>query len=560
MAMWDTLGTVRDLGRLQEIAAVLVKYGFGDLVRRIGLADVLERAGKLLHLRGSEQHARLSSAQRVRLALEALGPTFIKLGQVLATRVDLFPPEWIAEFSRLQNGVPAVDWSGIEAPLAQVLGQPVEQAFARVEHKAMAAGSLAQAHRAWLHDGTAVVLKVRRPGIGEVVEADLRLLARLADIVDARVPDLARFHLPEVVAQFATSLRRELDFIAECRSAERIARNFAKHRQLHVPRVYWEWTRSSLAVQEFIDGIAGSDYAAIDAAGLDRHQLANDGAQIVLKMVLEDGFFHADPHQGNLFFLRDGRIALIDFGMVGRLSEQRRSEVALLLHGLAQQRPGQVSEVLLDWAGGMEVDEPALIQDIAVLVDTYRGVALKDLRVGSMLAEVTVLLRQYGLTLPPDLALMVKTFLTLDGVGRQLDPEFDMTAAATPFLQRAIARRYRPGVMWRRGMEHADNWWDLGASFPRDARQILQSVRRGRLQLRIETRAMDRFGEQVQRAANRLVVGVITAALVVGSSIVMHSVGAHSSAWLLALGVAGFVGAALCAVWIVLSIWRSSRH
>lgn len=560
MAMWDTLGTVRDLGRLQEIAAVLVKYGYGDLVRRIGLSDVLERAGKLLHLRHSEQHARLSSAQRVRLALEALGPTFIKLGQVLATRVDLFPPEWIAEFSRLQSDVPALPWAEVEGPLTAALGVSPGEAFARVEPVPMAAGSLAQAHRAWLHDGTAVVLKLRRPGIGEVVEADLRLLARLADIVDARVPDLARFHLPEVVSQFARSLRAELDFVAECRSAERIARNFAGNDQLHIPQVYWQWTRPSVAVQAFIDGIAGNDAAGIDAAGLDRSQLAAQGAQIVLKMVLDDGFFHADPHPGNLFFLRDGRIALIDFGMVGRLSEQRRGEVALLLHGMARQRPAQVSEVLLDWAGGLEVDEAALVQDIAVLVDTYRGLALKDLRVGAMLSEVTALLRQYGLTLPPDLALMVKTFLTLDGVGRQLDPDFDMTSAATPFLQRAMARRYRPQALWQRGSEHADSWWDLGTSFPRDARQILQATRRGRLQLRIETRAMDRFGEQVQRAANRLVVGVLTAALVVGSSIVMHSVGAHSSPWLLALGVAGFLGAALCGVWIVASIWRSARH
>ena len=559
MAMWDTLGTVRDLGRLQEIAAVLMRYGFGDLVRRIGLADVLERAGRLLHIRTDPAQLRLSTAERVRLALEALGPSFIKLGQVLATRVDLFPPDWIAEFSRLQSNVPAQPWVEVEGPLAAALGVPVMQAFAHVETVPMAAGSLAQAHRAWLHDGTAVVLKLRRAGIGEVVEADLRLLARLADIVDTRIPDLTRFHLPEVVNQFAASLRRELDFVAECRNAERIAANFAGHPRLHIPPVYWQWTRPSVAVQGFIDGIPATDLPALGAAGLDLHQLAAEGAGIVLKMVLEDGLFHADPHPGNLFFLADGRIGLIDFGMVGRLSEQRRGEVALLLHGLARQRPGQVSEVLLDWAGGVEVDEAALMQEIAVLVDTYRGMPLKDLRVGTMLGEITALLRQYGLTLPPDLALMVKTFLTLDGVGRQLDPDFDMTAVATPYLERAIARRYRPGALWRRGREHADNWLDLAASMPRDARQILQATRRGRLQLRIETRAMDRFGEQVQRAANRLVVGVITAALVVGSSIVMHSVGGHSRPWLLALGVAGFTGAALCGVWIVLSIWRSAR-
>lgn len=559
MAMWETLGTVRDLGRLQEIAAVLVRYGFGDLVRRIGLAQTLERAGRILHLRSPEQSTSLSTAQRVRLALEALGPTFIKLGQILATRVDLFPPDWIAEFSRLQSDVPALPWDEVVGGIEQSLGVPVEQAFARVEAVPMAAGSLAQAHRAWLHDGTAVVLKIQRPGIAEVVEADLRLLARMAEIVQAQVPDLVRYHLPEVVAQFAASLRRELDFVSECRNAERIARHFAGHPVLRIPRVYWQWTRPALAVQEYLNGIPASDRVAVQAAGLDRAHMARVGAGIVLKMVLEDGFFHADPHPGNILFLPGDRIGLIDFGMVGRLSEQRRGEVARLLHGLARQRPGAVSDVLLDWAGGIEIDEAALMQDIAVLVDTFRGIPLKDLRVGNMLGDITGLLRQYGLTLPPDLALMVKTFLTLDGVGRQLDPDFDMTAVATPYLERAIARQYRPRALWDRGMAQADSWLDLANSFPRDARQILQATRRGRLQLRIETRAMDRFGEQVQRAANRLVVGVITAALVVGSSIVMHSVGEHSSVWLLALGVAGFVGAALCGMWIVFSIWRSGR-
>ena len=559
MAMWETLGTVRDLGRVQEIAVVLARHGFGDLVRRIGMADALERAGRILHLRGTENLSRLGTAERVRLALEALGPTFIKLGQILATRVDLFPPDWIAEFSRLQSDVPALPWSAVVGDVEQALGVPVAAAFARVDQVPLAAGSLAQAHRAWLHDGTAVILKIRRPEIGDTVDADLRLLARLAEIVQARVPDLVRYHLPEVVAQFAASLRRELDFVSECRNAERIARHFAGHPVLRIPHVYWQWTRPGLAVQEYLDGIPATDARTAALAGLDPVRLAREGAGIILKMVLEDGLFHADPHPGNLLFLPGGRIGLIDFGMVGRLSEQRRGEVARLLHGLARQRPAAVSDVLLDWAGGIEVDEAVLMQDIAVLVDTFRGIPLMDLRVGTMLGDITALLRQHGLTLPPDLALMVKTFLTLDGVGRQLDPDFDMTAVATPFLERAIARQYRPRALWDRGMAQADSWLDLANSFPRDARQILQATRRGRLQLRIETRAMDRFGDQVQRAANRLVVGVITAALVVGSSIVMHSVGAHSSPWLLALGVAGFVGAALCGMWIVFSIWRSGR-
>lgn len=558
--MWEALATVRDLGRLQEIASVLIRYGFGDVVRRMGMAEVLERAGRLLHWHDAAQRLRMSAPVRVRRAMEELGPTFVKLGQVLATRVDLFPPEWIAEFSELQNAVPALPYEQLHEQLERDLGESVEQAFARLDEKPLAAASLAQAHRAWLHDGTAVVLKIRRPGIREVIDADLRLLARLAEIIEARIPDLRRYHPAEVVQQFTQSLRGELDFAAECRHAERIASNFRGHEEVLIPRVYWQWTCESLNVQDFVDGIPGRDLAAVDAAGLDRVALARSGAGIILKMVLQDGFFHADPHPGNIFYMRDGRIAVIDFGMIGRLSEKRRFQVAQLLYGLVSQDPESVTDVLLEWAGGVEVDESRLQQDIGSFVDQYRGVPLKDLRIGPMLGDITSLLRQYGLTLPADLALMIKTFLTLEGMGRQLDPDFDMASEARPYLQRAMQQRYAPRAVLRRGRRSLFNALDLAGELPRDLRKLVLAARRGRMQLNVETPALKGFGDQVNRAANRLTVGIVTAALIIGSSIVMNSVGSSASRWLLAIGVAGFIGATLCAIWIIVSIWRSGRH
>jgi len=568
--MWETLGTVRDLGRLQEIASVLIRYGFGDLVRRIGLADVLERAGRLLHWNDTQQMLRMTAPVRVRRAMEDLGPTFVKLGQVLATRVDLFPPDWIAEFSELQNAVPALPYAQVRDQLERDLGV-LSPPRGRAEivlalpgrhniGNALAAASLAQAHRATLHDGSAVVLKIRRPGIREVIEADLRLLARLAEIVEARLPDLRRYRPSEVVQQFQTSLRRELDFAAECRNAERIARNFHGRQDIFIPAVHWQWTCESLNVQDFVDGIPGRDLAGVDAAGLDRVQLARTGAGIILKMVLQDGAFHADPHPGNIIYLRDGRIGVIDFGMVGALSEQRRFQVAQLLHGLVTQEPEPVMDVLLDWAGGVDVDEARLQQDISTFVDQYRGVPLKDLHMGLMLGDVTQLLRQYALTLPADLALMIKTFLTLEGMGRQLDPQFDMATAARPYLERVMWQRYAPAAMLKRGKRSLLGAMDLMGDLPRDVRRLLQMARNGRLQVKVETRALEGFGDQVNRAANRLVMGIVTAALIIGSSIVMHSVGGVSSRWLLALGVAGFVGAGFCGVWILFSIWRSGRN
>jgi len=424
----------------------------------------------------------------------------------------------------------------------------------------MAAASLAQAHRARLHDGREVVLKIRRPGIRDVVEADLRLLARLAEIVEARLPDLRRYRPAEVVQQFTVSLRSEMDFAAECRNAERIARNFEGRDDILIPAVHWQWTCESLNVQDFVDGIPGRKLEAVDAAGLDRAALARRGADIVLKMVLEDGCFHADPHPGNIFYMRDGRIGVIDFGMVGALSEPRRFQVAQLLHGLVEQEPQAVADVLLDWAGAVEVDEARLQQDISQFVDQYRGVPLKDLRIGLMLGDITQLLRSYSLTLPADLALMIKAFLTLEGMGRQLDPDFDMASAARPFLERVVLQRYAPRALLKRGRRSLLGLLDFAAELPRDLRGLVKAARRGQLKLKVETAALQGFGDQVNRAANRLVVGVITAALIIGSSIVMHSVGGLSSRWLLALGLAGFLGAGLCGIWILFSIWRSGRH
>ena len=558
--MWETLGTVRDLGRLQEIAAVLIRNGFGDLVRRIGLADVLERAGRLLHWGDDTPRPPMTAPMRVRRAMEELGPTFVKLGQVLATRVDLFPADWIEELSELQNAVPALPYAHIRDQLRYDLGDDPEQVFAWLDETPMAAASLAQAHRARLHDGREVVLKVRRPGIRDVVEADLRLLARLADIIEARLPDLRRYRPAEVVQQFTTSLRRELDFAAECRNAERIARDFAGRDDILIPAVHWQWTCESLNVQDFVEGIPGRDLAGVDAAGLDRGVLARRGADIVLKMVLEDGCFHADPHPGNIIYLRDGRIGVIDFGMIGTLSEPRRFQVAQLLHGLVEQEPEAVADILLDWAGGVSVDEGRLQQDISQFVDRYRGVPLKDLRIGLMLSDITQLLRSYNLTLPADLALMIKAFLTLEGMGRQLDPGFDMASAARPFLERVVLQRYAPRALLRRGRRSLLGMLDLAGELPRDLRRLVQAARRGRLQLKVETTALKGFGDQVNQAANRLVVGIVTAALIIGSSIVMHSVGGISSRWLLVLGVAGFIGAGLCGVWILFSIWRSGRR
>ncbi|MBH2044512.1 MAG: ubiquinone biosynthesis protein UbiB, partial [Comamonadaceae bacterium] len=321
--LWQALTAARDLARLHNIASILIRYGFGDMVRRMGLANMLERTGRALHWNEAQELAHLEPPARVRRALEELGPTFVKLGQMLATRIDLFEPEWITEFGKLQDSTPAAPWADIRQQLCEDLGAPPEDVFAAFDPEPLAAASIAQVHRARLEDGSEVVVKVRRPGIRPVIEADLRWLARLAELADRESPELHAFRPQEMVRQFAQSLRRELDFAGECRNAEHIAENFSGYTDqdertgditaeaapepsavlpiIVIPRVYWQWTGERVCVQEFIAGISGRKLADVEQAGLDRKVLARRGARAVLKMIVEDGFFHADPHPGNVF-------------------------------------------------------------------------------------------------------------------------------------------------------------------------------------------------------------------------------------------------------------------
>src|SRR5688572_12323339 len=318
----QTLGVMRELPRLQEIAAVFIRHGLGDFVHRIGVAGVLERAGRILQRSPVAEQVMLHPAQRMRMALEELGPTFVKLGQLMATRVDLFPPRWIAEFEKLQADVPAVPFEALLPELERALGRSPFEVFREIDTTAYAAASIAQVHRARLQDGTPVVLKVRRPGVRETIEADLRLLRRVSELIESEIPEARRYRPAEIAEQFARSLEREADFVTETRNIERFAKNFAGDPHVVIPRIYPEYTSDVLLVQEHVDGISAINVAAVEKAGLDKKLLAARGVDAFLKMILIHGFFHADPHPGNVFYLADHRLVIIDFGMVGRLSPQ----------------------------------------------------------------------------------------------------------------------------------------------------------------------------------------------------------------------------------------------
>lgn len=555
----ETLSVMRDFGRLREIAGILIHYGWGDIVKRIGIGNLLERAGHVLHRKQAEEVMHLPPEVRVRLALQDLGPTFVKLGQVLATRVDIFAPHWIAEFAQLQDRVPPEPFEALLPELEKALGRSPFEVFRDLHTTAIAGASIAQVHLARLQDGTPVVLKVRRPNVRARIDADLRLLSHLSRLLEAEVPESRRFQPGKIVAQFAKSLRRELDLEMEARNTERFARNFADDPNIVFARVHWEYTSETLLVMEHIDGIPGNDLESASLSGLDLQLLGKRGADAVLKMVLIDGFFHADPHPGNVFYLPGNRLAIIDCGMVGRLSQERRDQIADLLAALVARDIESLRDILISWAGDAPIDDDKLAADIDELIFNYESAPLKQVRFGNLLNELTTIMRENYLLVPPDLTMLFKALITLEGLGRQLDPDFQIVRHLTPFVRKVVIDRYLPRNLAKKGWRNLSNVIDMAASLPRDISRVLREARRGRLRIDLDLKRLDHFGRQLDHSANRLTLALITSSLIIGSSIVMTVKGGPTLFGLPAFGFLGFFLASLFGVVLILSVWRSGR-
>ena len=558
--LWETISVVRDLPRLHQIASVMIRYGWGDLVRLLGISGALERAGQVLHWQSTSEISQLDAPVRIRRALEELGPTFVKLGQLLATRVDMFPPHWIAEFEKLHSQVPAVPYEILHPYLVDALkGEPCE-VFLEFDPVPLAAASIAQVHRATLKDGTRVVVKIRRPGIEGVIQADLRILEHGARLLESEVPDFRRFDPVQIVSQFRRSMHRELDLAKEARNIDQFARDFSDDPLVKIPKVFWAFTNDRVNVQEEIIGLEGVLPDKLRASGLDPRLLAARGADTVLRMVLEHGYFHADPHPGNVIFLPGNRIGMIDFGMVGLLTATRRNQIVDLLHALTRKDEQGVLQVLLDWSGEFVGEEERLAYDVAELLQSYDDLQLKDVKIGGLLNDITALMRDNSLMLPADLTLLFKTLITLEGLGQQLDPEFHMIDHVTPFVESIIQQRYTPQALFTRGRKSVQEALEVLADLPRDLRHLLRDMRRGRVKIDLDLKRLDHFGHRLDSASNRLTMGILTASLVVGSSIIMTVEGGPKLFGLPFFGLVGFLIAFFNSLWIIFSIWRSGKH
>jgi ubiquinone biosynthesis protein len=545
--------------RYREIATVLTRHGLAWLIAVLDLERFIALPRRRI---GRRRLAEVSTTpEHLRQALEELGPTFIKLGQVLSTRPDLLSPEYQRELAKLQDRAPAVAVSEVRAVLVAELGQSVETAFATFDDEPLAAASIGQAHTATLPDGTAVVVKIRRPGAVEQIEADLGIIQQLATAASRRWAFADRYDLEGLAHEFAQTLRAELDYLREAGNAERFAANFRDDSAVHVPRVYRQLTTARVLTLERLSGIKIDDLAALDAASIDRRALAERAATIILKMIVDDGFFHADPHPGNFFVEPGGRIGLIDYGMVGVIDTLTRDRLARLALAISSQDAGALVDALLELGvARLPPERDLLRRDLADLLARYYERALGEIAIGPLIAEVLALIRRYRLRLPPNLALLVKTVMMEEGLGTRLDPTFQMTTVLAPYARRLLLRHYSP-VLWARrfsqaGLEAAD----LGADLPRHLRRLLGNLERGDLQLTVRPTDMEPLLRRAERLVNRLVLGILAAAFVNGLAVLLSTYHlAGWERWSGAFFALGFTIAALLGVYLAWSILRSGR-
>jgi ubiquinone biosynthesis protein len=502
------LVTARDRARLKEISTVLIRYGLQDVIRLLGLGTLLSGGEG-----GSESQDSQTLPQRLRAALEALGPTFVKFGQILATRSDLLDPSWTDELDRLHSQASTLPWSELAPQITADLGASPHSLFAEFDETPLAAASMAQIYRARLHSGEAVVIKVLRPGLAKTIHADLRLLAYLAETVEQQSPALARYRPRQMVRALATALNHELNLTHEGNNCERVAQQFAQQPDVVIPKIYWQWSSKRLLVQEFLPGIAPENPQQLATDGFDGPLLAQRGAQAFMKMVLEHRLYHADPHPGNVMALADNRVGFIDFGMVGQLSERRRNQLLLLLQSIAERESGGIVNTLIAWSDS----DPLDLLDLELAAQNFLDKqASATLTLGKALTDLLVMAREHQLALPPDLVLLFKALITADGVLHRLDPNFDIIATLKPMLQQVMLQRYTPEAVRRRMLALGGEALDASEELPQTLRLLMRRLKRGQISADINLKNLDQLSKALERAAVTLAIAIVTAAFTLG--------------------------------------------
>ncbi len=525
----------RNLKRYREIVHVLFKYGFGYVVERTGLSRLFRGEREFI------AYPRLSGPERVRKMLEELGPTFVKLGQVLSVRPDLIPLEYAIEFRKLQDNVSPLPFDVIKSEIEKELKRPVEDIFEDIDPNPIASASIAQVHKGRLRNGgNLVVLKVQRPNIRKTIEADLDILYHLAGLIKKHFAEELTYDPEEVVDEFAYAIRKELDFENEKRNIKRFARFYENEPYLVVLKAYDEYSTGKLLVMDYVEGVKPESREALLKQGLDPDDVARKGALLVFKQVFLVGFFHADPHPGNICILKDGRIAFLDFGQVGRISDELASKLGDLLVAFVRKDADAMIDILIEIGVMESIPSSGFRTELRDFIEDYYEIPLGEIKLGEFIDELASLSLKYNLRLPRELVLLSKALATIEGVGAQISPEFNFLDVVKEHMAELFKKRYSRGkfsAMWRHGLRELDRAF---LRFPYALSSILRILESGKITVKVESAGRDEIAESLKG----LTKGVILASLFLGFAYLLprlSATGLKDIAILIFFSFAGFL-------------------
>lgn len=552
--------TYRHLNRYRQILTVFFKYGFGDLVDLLKIDQYIEIGLQMISRHRRERLERMTRAERVRLAMEELGPTYVKLGQVLSTRPDLIPIDFIHELAKLQDEVPPFPFEDVHRIVSRELGDAPNRIFEQFDESPRASASIGQVHRAVLKDGDQVAVKVQRPGIQKTIEVDLEIMLHLATLMARHIEEIAFYRPIKIVEEFAKTLERELDYTFESSNMERMAGHLLSDMTVYVPKVYRELTTPKVLTAEFIDGIKISEIKQLDAAGLDRSEITRRGAHLMLRQVFEIGFFHGDPHPGNIFVLPENVICLLDFGMVGSVDRQTREDFVELVDAVVHRHEARTAQVLLKLTTWDEKpDMRSFGKDVADFMGRHLCRPLEEIHFGRLLQHLLELAAQNRLIIPPDIFLMMKTLAAVEGVARMLDPTFDIFATAAPFVKQVKIARFHPDRLTDDFLRLSTELLEFLQQFPTEVLDITRQVRQQKFALPVELKGLTAMLETHDQSSNRVSFAIIIAGLIIGSSIIVVAGIPPLFYGISLIGIIVFITGAVMGLWLLVAIIKKGR-